>query len=79
MELVNPNNCRKGAWVLHMLRGVLGDSVFFEGILGDRHETRGVRVFERDQLFRIALPRVPRNIEIDPDRWVLKSVSVQNP
>jgi len=32
MELLNPNNYQKGAWVLHMLRSNLGDDVFFRGI-----------------------------------------------
>ena len=31
-ELLNANNYQKGAWVLHMLRGILGDSVFFDGV-----------------------------------------------
>jgi aminopeptidase N len=30
--LLNDNNYPKGGWVLHMLRGILGDDVFFEGI-----------------------------------------------
>ncbi len=30
--LLNDNNYPKGGWVLHMLRGVLGDQVFFPGI-----------------------------------------------
>ena len=32
LELLNPNNYQKGAWVLHMLRSNLGDEVFFRGI-----------------------------------------------
>jgi aminopeptidase N len=32
MELLNPNNYQKGAWVLHMLRSNLGDEAFFRGI-----------------------------------------------
>jgi aminopeptidase N len=32
MDLLNPNNYQKGAWVLHMLRANLGDTVFFQGI-----------------------------------------------
>ncbi|MGE0352118.1 MAG: M1 family aminopeptidase [Gemmatimonadales bacterium] len=32
MALLNSNNYNKGAWVLHSLRGLLGDSVFFAGI-----------------------------------------------
>lgn len=31
-DLLNANNYQKGAWVLHMLRGILGDSVFFDGV-----------------------------------------------
>lgn len=31
-ELLNPNNYEKGAWVLHMLRSMLGDEKFFNGI-----------------------------------------------
>ena len=31
-KLLNPNNYQKGAWVLHMLRGLLGDEAFFKGI-----------------------------------------------
>jgi aminopeptidase N len=30
--LLNDNNYPKGGWVLHMLRGLLGDDVFFQGI-----------------------------------------------
>jgi aminopeptidase N len=30
--LLNGNNYQKGAWVLHMLRGLLGDTVFMRGI-----------------------------------------------
>jgi aminopeptidase N len=32
LELLNANSYNKGGAVLHMLRGVLGDSVFFRGI-----------------------------------------------
>lgn len=31
-DLLNANNYEKGAWVLHMLRGMLGDKAFFAGI-----------------------------------------------
>ena len=31
-KLLNSNNYPKGGWVLHMLRGYLGDKIFFEGI-----------------------------------------------
>lgn len=32
LKLLNPNNYEKGAWVLHMLRGEMGDDAFFRGI-----------------------------------------------
>jgi aminopeptidase N len=31
-RLLNANSYQKGAWVLHMLRGLVGDSAFFRGI-----------------------------------------------
>jgi aminopeptidase N len=31
-KLLNENSYQKGAWVLHMLRGAVGDSAFFRGI-----------------------------------------------
>ena len=38
--LLNANNYQKGAWVLHMLRGVVGDSAFQAGIRAyyDKHK-----------------------------------------
>jgi aminopeptidase N len=32
MKLLNANNYQKGAWVLHTLRGLMGDARFFKGI-----------------------------------------------
>jgi aminopeptidase N len=32
MKLLNANSYPKGAWVLHMLRGLIGDRQFFEGL-----------------------------------------------
>ena len=32
MKLLNANSYPKGAWVLHMLRGLIGDSSFFRGL-----------------------------------------------
>jgi aminopeptidase N len=32
MQLLNTNSYQKGAWTLHMLRSMLGDSLFFGGI-----------------------------------------------
>ena len=42
-KLLNGNNYQKGAWVLHMLRGLMGDRKFFRGIrafyLAHEHKT----------------------------------------
>jgi aminopeptidase N len=32
LKLLNPNNYEKGSWVLHMLRGMMGDQRFFQAI-----------------------------------------------
>ena len=32
IKLLNANSYPKGAWVLHMLRGIVGDSAFFRGL-----------------------------------------------
>ena len=32
MKLLNSNSYQKGAWVLHMLRSMIGDSLFFQGV-----------------------------------------------
>lgn len=32
LDLLNTNNYNKGSWVLHSLRGMIGDSAFFQGI-----------------------------------------------
>jgi aminopeptidase N len=32
MGLLNTNNYQKGAWVLHQLRGIIGDSAFYGGL-----------------------------------------------
>jgi aminopeptidase N len=34
LGLLNSNNYQKGAWVLHQLRGLVGDSAFYSGLRG---------------------------------------------
>jgi aminopeptidase N len=159
-DLLNKLNARtyeKGAWVLHMLRGMLGDEFFFEGIrhyyrlheggnttsddfrkalesvsgislstffrqwlhqpgwpeyhaswrwdeaagevelsvrqvqttglfdmaldavidVGDRKEVRRLRVSDEAHLFRIPLSVKPFSVDMDPDGWVLKTLSIE--
>src|SRR6266567_2471623 len=51
MKLLNANNYQKGSWVLHMLRGLVGDSAFFRGIrdyYGGRRDSTALSAdFER--------------------------------
>jgi len=69
LRLLNANNYQKGAWVLHMLRGMLGDEKFFEGL----------RIYYRDHMnsnassddLRVALEKSSgRNLKQFFDRWV---------
>ena len=45
---------------------------------GSRQETHRIRIKDRDSVFRIPAPAPPSSVEIDPDGWVLKSVSAAN-
>lgn len=50
MELLNRNSYDKGAWVLHMLRGSVGDSAFFRGVrayyLANRHANADTKALQ---------------------------------
>jgi aminopeptidase N len=48
LALLDANSYQKGAWVLHMLRGVLGDSSFFRGIRRYYAEHRNGNARSRD-------------------------------
>jgi aminopeptidase N len=48
MDKLNPLNYEKGAWILHMLRGILGDADFFEGIRRYNHLYEGGNVLSED-------------------------------
>lgn len=54
--LLNMNNYAKGGWVLHMLRGVLGDEAFFRGIRRYYQEHAYGTVLTED--FRAAMEQV---------------------
>jgi len=155
MKKLTPLNYEKGAWILHMLRGIVGDEAFFDGVgsyyrlhkgrnvwtedfrkameavsgkdlsvffrqwlyqpgwpeyrlnwswnqadrvaeirirqvqagelfdiplnmvlsSGNREETHRVRIIDREHKFRIPCSSPPASVELDPDAWVLKSVS----
>lgn len=40
IKLLNANSYPKGAWVLHMLRGLMGDSAFFRDLPFEPAEVR---------------------------------------
>lgn len=46
--LLNPNSYQKGAWVLHLLRGRLGDEAFFEGLRAFYERFRGANAATDD-------------------------------
>jgi aminopeptidase N len=48
MSLLNDNNYPKGAWVLHSLRGLVGDSAFFRGLRLWMERARHRGVLSRD-------------------------------
>lgn len=69
MELLNPNNYQKGAWVLHMLRSNLGDDAFFRGIRA-YYESHKNSVASTEDL-RAALEKSSgKNLRTFFSRWV---------
>ena len=71
-DLLNPNNYEKGGWVLHMLRGMLGDKVFFAGLRSyyNRHKDS---VASTEDL-RSAMEKASgRDLKYFFDRWVYKA------
>lgn len=48
LELLNTNNYQKGSWVLHSLRGLIGDSAFFAGIRKYYHDFRDSTALSED-------------------------------
>ncbi len=71
LKLLNTNSYQKGAWVLHMLRGLLGDSAFFRGVrsyyVAHRHGTA------RTEDLRAALERASGvSLGWFFDQWVMR-------
>ena len=48
MALLNANSYPKGAWVLHSLRGIMGDSAFFRGLRSYYAQFRNGNALSRD-------------------------------
>ena len=72
MDLLNPNNYQKGAWVLHMLRSNLGDDVFFRGIRA-YYESHKNSVASTEDL-RVALEKASgKDLRAFFARWVYDS------
>ncbi|MEN3328293.1 MAG: aminopeptidase [Acidobacteriota bacterium] len=72
MDLLNPNNYQKGAWVLHMLRSNLGDDAFFRGIRA-YYESHKNSVANTEDL-RAALEKSSgKNLRAFFARWVYDS------
>jgi aminopeptidase N len=70
--LLNPISYEKGAWVLHMLRGLMGDEVFFRGIreFYRRHEHKTASTED----LRAALEQTSKmNLKEFFARWVYGS------
>jgi len=69
MNLLNPNNYQKGAWVLHMLRSSLGDQVFFRGIRDYYHAHKDGTATTED--LRAALEKASgKDLKDFFQRWV---------
>ncbi len=68
-ELLDANSYQKGAWVLHMLRGVVGDSAFFSGIRDYYAAHRNGNALTRD--LRAAMERASgRELGWFFDQWL---------
>jgi len=69
MELLNANNYQKGAWVLQMLRELLGDETFFTGIRRYYAEYRHATALTAD-LQRVMEEVSGRELDWYFDQWL---------
>jgi aminopeptidase N len=68
-DLIDANNYMKGAWVLHMLRGLVGDDAFFKGIriYYERHAGRNAAT---DDFRRAMEEAAARDLAWFFDQWL---------
>jgi aminopeptidase N len=68
-QLLNANSYNKGAWVLHMLRGYVGDSAFFAGIR-DYYRTYRDSSVSSDDFQRVMERASGRRLDWFFDQWL---------
>ena len=70
-KLLNSNNYPKGAWVLHMLRGLLGDEAFFKGISKYYSEYNNKTALTND-FMKIMEEVSGKNLQYFFDQWIFR-------
>ena len=69
--MLNANSYQKGGWVLHMLRGLIGDRAFFDGIRQYYRQHQHATAFTDD--FRRAMESASgRDLEWFFDQWLFQ-------
>jgi aminopeptidase N len=71
-KLLNPNNYEKGAWVLHMLRGLMGDERFYQAIQSYYRAHKG-GVATTEDLRTACEAASGMNLKEFFERWVYQS------
>ena len=71
-DLLNRNNYNKGGWVLHMLRGVVGDDAFFRAIRTyyERHAFGNALTDDLQRAFEEAAATDETNLDWFFDQWI---------
>jgi aminopeptidase N len=71
-DLLTPNNYEKGSWVLHGLRGILGDKAFFEGLRAFYKTHQDATATTED--LRAALEKASgKDLTTYFERWIYKA------